>query len=85
MLDQYDMNHIFLPSHLSNFRWRDAGFQNEARFADSMNLIREIFENQMKDGWSDDAWFYNWDLKNEILVHGECMWTPDKNCQSNDI
>ena len=31
-------------------RWRDAGFQNELRFSDSMNLIRDIFENQMKEG-----------------------------------
>lgn len=44
-----------LIGHMSRWkevrtRWRDAGFQNESRFADSMNLIREIFENQMKEG-----------------------------------
>ncbi|CAC5403505.1 LIN37 [Mytilus coruscus] len=44
-----------LLGHMSRWkevriRWREAGFQNESRFADSMNLIREIFENQMKEG-----------------------------------
>lgn len=29
--------------------WRDAGFINEMRFSDSMNLLREMFEQQMKE------------------------------------
>ena len=31
-------------------RWRAAGFQNELRFAHGMSLIRDLFENQMKEG-----------------------------------
>lgn len=29
--------------------WRDAGFMNELRFSDSMNVLREMFDQQMKE------------------------------------
>lgn len=47
--EQLLLNHMLRWKDVRT-RWRDAGFQNEARFADSMNLIREIYDNQMKDG-----------------------------------
>ncbi|XP_033744489.1 protein lin-37 homolog [Pecten maximus] len=45
--------HLLL-SHMDRWRlirqsWRDAGLMNELRFSDSMNVLREMFDQQMKE------------------------------------
>ena len=32
------------------FRWREAGILNEMRYSGSMNLLREMFDRNMKEG-----------------------------------